>query len=435
MRTDAIVVGAGLSGLKAAELLVAAGKSVTVLEARDRVGGRVMAGQLRGCVIDHGAQWVSPRHTRLLGEARRFGMETHLQYCEGRNILSLDGRRYEFAGEVPNFPTLALVELAMLRRRWAREVKTIPSNAPWKATAKEWDSQTLETWIMKNLSTNASRAFARLVPGAYGANASEVSYLWMVEMLRSTEGLEQLMNVKNGVLDATFKGGAHQIAQKMADAHGERVILSAPVRSVEQDESGVVVKTDKGDFEAAHAIVAMPPMLCAFIDFNRLSPQQCALSQRVPQTAVIKFHIAYDQPFWRNRGYSGQVVSDELPLGHVMEGTETTLTALAYGRHALALSAMSGGERQSAVVDCLVDLFGPDASEPTGYAEKDWLVDEWSRGFAGSMSPGVLTQYGEALRTPCGRIHWAGSETATQWAGYMEGALESGERAASEVLA
>ena len=436
MRTDAVVVGAGLSGLKAAENLVAAGKSVTVLEARDRVGGRVMKGVLRGQVIDHGAQWVGPRHARLLGEARRFGMETHLQYCEGRNILSLDGQRYEFVGEVPNLPALALVELAMLRRRWNKEVKTIPSGAPWNAaSAKEWDSQTLETWIRKNLSTKASRAFARLVPAAYGANASEVSYLWIVEILRSTEGLEQLMNVKNGVLDAKFKGGAHQIAQKMADALGERVILSAPVRSVAQGDGVVVMKTDKGDFEAAHAIIAMPPMLCSMIDFNQLSPQRRALSQRMPQTAVIKFHMAFDQPFWRNRGYSSQVATDELPLSLVMEDTEAMLAGFAYGKHALALSAMGGDERQNAVVDCLVDLFGPDASEPIGYTEKDWLVDEWSRGFAGSMSPGVLTQYGAALRAPCGRIYWAGSETATQWAGYMEGALESGERAASEVLA
>jgi monoamine oxidase len=166
-----------------------------------------------------------------------------------------------------------------------------------------------------------------------------------------------------------------------------------------------------------------------------LSPQRRALSQRMPQTAVIKFHVAYDQPFWRDHGYSGQVMSDELPLGLVMEDTDTMLAGFAYGRHALALSAMGDAARQKAVVDCLVDLFGPDASEPVGYADKDWLVDEWSRGFTGSTGPGVLTQYGAALGAPCGRIHWAGSETATQWAGYMEGALESGERAASEVLA
>ena len=439
---DAIVVGAGLSGLKAASDLVARGKSVVVVEARDRVGGRTMGGELCGRAIDHGAQWVGPRHTRLLAEAKSFGLQTYPQYAQGKTILSLEGTRSEFAGAVPKMPVLALIELLLLQRRWNRDMKTLPYGAPWEAAkAKEWDSQTLESWIVKNLRTKSARAFARLVPkGSYAASATEVSYLWMMEMLRTNEGLEQLMNVEGGITDAKFKGGAHQIAQRMAGALGESVVLSVPVRTIAQDERSVTVTTDKGVFEAGYAIVAVPPGICSRIDFgDALSPQRQALSQRLPQTGIIKIHIAYEEPFWRGKGYTGQIVSSELPLGIVMEDVQEVgppmLIGFAEGAQAQKLSAMGGNERRAKVMDCLVGLFGREANDAIGYAEKDWLADEWARGYVGSMGPGVLTQYGEALRAPCGRVHWASTETALLWCGSMEGALESGERAASEVIA
>jgi monoamine oxidase len=439
---DVIVVGAGLSGLKAADVLTRAGKRVIVLEARDRIGGRVMKGELCGRVIDHGAQWVSPKQTRLLAEARRFGMETYLQYSDGRTILSLNGRRSEFVGDVPKMPVLAMIELAMLQRRWNKEMATLPEGAPWTAkNAKEWDCLTLEAWIGKNLSTQASRAFGRLIPkGSYGAHASEVSYLWMLEMLRGCGGLSHMMSVNGGITDAKFKGGAFGVAQHIADTIDGNITLSAPVEAVSQSDDHVQVKTAKGDYEAPFAVVAMPPGGCPRIHFvNCLSPDRVALQQRVPAGSIIKFHIAYREPFWRGKGYSGQIASDALPLGITMEDTQDTgpamLIGFAEGAQARALSAMDADERRAAVMDCLAALFGDEARDVIGFAEKDWGADEWSRGYVGTMGPGVLTQYGEALRTPCGRIHWASSETALNWNGYMEGALESGERAANEVLA
>lgn len=438
VKADVIVIGAGLAGLKAAHVLVDAGKRVVVLEARDRVGGRMMKGEVSGHIVDCGAQWVGPRHTRLLAEARRFEMETTLQYADGKSILSLNGSRTESAGDVPSLPSIALVEIAMLRRRWQKEVRSLPATAPWSARkVKDWDSQTLETWVMKNLSTRDSRGFARLVPAIFGANASEVSYLWMLEMLRSSDGLEHLMNVKGGVLEARFKGGAHALAQKMADALEGRVMLSAPVLEIAQDETGVVAKTGAAEFSANCIIAALAPALCAAIDFNQLSPTRRMLQHRMPHAPLTKFHVAYNRPFWRDEGYSGQVMTDDLPLGSVMEESVAPpiLVAFARGSQALALSGMDVDTRRAAVVGCLATLFGAAAADAMGYVEKDWSADEWSGGHTGTMGPGVLTHYGAALRAPCGRVHWAGSETAAQWPGYMEGALESGERAAGEVLA
>src|SRR5580658_9585910 len=145
---DAIVIGAGFAGLKAACELTAKGRSVIVLEADNRVGGRAKTGEIAGRVADYGGQWVGPRHSVLLAEAARLGIETYPQYASGKTVMLLKGRLSQFAGQVPRMSPLALLELAALQARWDREMKTVPAEAPWTAPkARAWDSQTLETWI------------------------------------------------------------------------------------------------------------------------------------------------------------------------------------------------------------------------------------------------------------------------------------------------
>src|SRR5690242_11000652 len=251
-KADVIVVGAGLAGLKAAQELVKAGRSVIVLEAKDRVGGRLKYGEVAGRNADLGGQWVGPGHSALLGEATRLGIETYKQHTEGKTVMQLMGKLVSFTGDVPKMPLLALLELYAMQRRWDREMKTVPAETPWLAPrAKEWDSQTLESWITANLRTKSARAFARLVPrGAWAVDASQISYLWFLDALRSGEGLEKLMGVKEGVLEQKFKGGMHQIAERLAAELGEHVVLGAPAERIEQGEQGAKVTTPKGAFAA-----------------------------------------------------------------------------------------------------------------------------------------------------------------------------------------
>jgi len=437
---DVIVVGAGVAGLKAAQELVAAGRSVIVLEAKDRVGGRLKHAEVAGRAVDVGGQWVGAGHDVLRGEARRLGIETYQQYETGQTVLQLLGKVVRFTGNVPKMPFLSLFELLLLQRRWDREMKTVPAEAPWTAPrAREWDGMTLESWIVKNLRTAAAREFARLVPrGAWAAEARQVSYLWFLDALRSGTGLNYLMAVKGGGLDAKFKGGMHQIARRMAEGLGERVIVNAPVTKIIQNADGAKVMTEKGEFTARFVIVAAPPGPIARIRFDPPLPaSRDGLHQRMPMGAIIKVVVAYKSPFWRAKGFSGQVATDDDTLGIVMddvaEGSAPMLLCFIEGRHALEMSAAGKDALEAKVVASLVKFFGPEAADYIAYEDNDWLLEPYTHGYVGSMPPGVMTRFGHALREPCGRIHWAGTETATEWAGYIEGGLRSGVRAAHEV--
>jgi monoamine oxidase len=439
---DVVVVGAGLAGLKAASELVARGRTVRVLEASDRVGGRAKHGEIAGRIADYGGQWVGPRHFALLAEAKRLGIETFDQYDDGQTTMQLRGRLARFAGDVPKMSPLALVELAMLQRRWEQEMRIVPPDAPWTAPkAAEWDAQTLDSWIERNVRTAEARAFARIVPkGAWAADAAQVSYLWFLDALRSGEGLASLMGVKGGVLEKKFKGGMQQIAARLADELGGAVVLGAPVRRIAQDDGGVTVETDKGAFQGRFVIVATPPGPSVRIEFRpHLPAAHDMLRQRMAMGAIIKAAVAYATPFWREAGLSGQVVTDDDTLGIVMDDAQEVgppvLLCFMEGRQAVALSGETKESRREQVVAALVRYFGEAAAKPIAYDDNDWLTEPWTHGYVGAMPPGAMTRYGHALREPFGRIHWAGSETSIEWQGYIEGAMLSGIRAAAEVAA
>jgi monoamine oxidase len=437
-----VVVGAGLAGLCAARELVRRGATCVVLEARDRVGGRTLSQPLAGDTIDVGGQWIGPTQNRLAALAAELKIERCAQYHTGRKLLSWNGRLTSYDSALPRLSILAQLELLWTDRRWKSFVEQIPPDAPWCAPrAVEWDSITFETWKRRNVRSAGARLFVDVVTRAVlTSEPRDVSFLFFLSYLRWGNGLERLISIDGGAQQERFVGGAQQIAVRLADELAGRVVLSAPVRLIEQAADGVTVHSDAGVHRARYIIVAVPPLLAGRIDYAAPLPaKRDQLTARMPLGSVIKYVASYERPFWREAGFSGEAVSDTGITTTTFDdtshdGQHAALVTFSDGAAAREWSPRTSDQRRRAVLDEFVRFFGPQAARPTGFVEKDWNTDPWSRGcYVGVTTPGTLTAFGEALREPCGRIHWAGTETATEWMGYLDGAIQSGQRASAEV--
>ncbi|MBI2823656.1 MAG: flavin monoamine oxidase family protein [Planctomycetia bacterium] len=438
------VIGAGLAGLCAARQLVRQGLRCVVLEARDRVGGRTLSQSLGRDVIDLGGQWIGARQHRLSALAAELGVERCPQYDTGTKMLSWGGRIQRYDSDLPRLSLLAQLELLWASKRLARFSRELPPAAPWTAPrARDWDSITLETWKRRNMRSGGARLFLDIVTRAvFTSEPRDLSFLYFLNYLRSGQGLESLISIRGGAQQERFVGGAQQISCRLADQLAGRVILNAPVRSIEQHDDGVVVHSDAGRFAARRAIVAVPPVLAGRIHYQSALPAaRDQLTARMPMGSVIKYIACYERAFWREAGLSGEAFSDTGPTVTTFDdtshdGAQPALVSFSDGEMARVWGALAPEDRRAAVLAEFARFFGPQALKPTDFVEKNWNDDPWSRGcYVGVTGPGTLTSFGEALRRPCGRIHWSGTETADQWLGYMDGAIQSGERAAEEVAA
>jgi monoamine oxidase len=447
---DVIVIGAGFAGLAAARTLRAAGASVVVLEARDRVGGRTLNASIGGGkVVEVGGQWVGPTQTHLLQLAADVGVDTYLTYTIGNNLLAYQGQLLPYDGASPlalppipqadlnEFLTVVLGQLDPLAKR-------IPLDTPWSTPdvdVRALDGQTLESWKLANLSTPGARFLLDLaVEAVFAAEPRDLSLLHVLFYLHSGGGLTPLVSVTGGAQERRFVGGSQLVAQRVAADLGRRVVLDSPVRRVVDFGDSVVVTTDTEVWRAGAVIVALPPTLASRLDYSPALPSaRDQLTQRYPMGSVIKCQAIYDRPFWRDLGLTGQVTSDTGPVKVTFDnsppdGTPGVLLGFVEGDEARRLTSSSLADRRAAVLDSFARYFGDAARDARGYVERDWSSDPWTRGcYAGFLPPGALTSYGPALRAPVGRIHWAGTETSDVWNGYIEGAIRSGERAAGEL--
>src|SRR5918994_1560207 len=442
---DVVIVGAGLAGLTAARELERAGASVLLIEAQDRVGGRTMAGHVAGTIVELGGQWIGPRQRRIIALAADLGVETFPTHLPGRTVFCEGGRRseYEEDGEVPFSDPAALREVEDAFEALGELARGVPADAPWRAkNAAELDGQTLETWKLGHAQSSGARYYFDLaVESLYACEPRDVSLLGVLADIASSGSYEGLFEIEASAEEFRFVGGAQEVSVRLARELEDRMLLDSPVRRVVQEQGAVLVESSRASARAEAVVVTVPPALRGRIEYvPALGPMHDGLSQRMPMGAVIKCHAVYGTPFWREAGLSGRTESDTGPCRITCDNSFSAedagvLTGFILGSDAREWGRREKGYRERAVLECFARYFGEEALDPLGYAETDWGAEVYSRGgYAGVPTPGMLLDHGPALQEPVGRIYWAGAETSPEWSGYMEGAVESGQRAAREAL-
>jgi monoamine oxidase len=448
MRTEAdvVIAGAGLAGLSAAREVAAAGRSVLVVEARDRVGGRTVGHRLRnGATVEMGGQWVGPGQTEVLDLVRELGLETFATYDDGAGILARDGGVHRYEDETLGLPEASLAEIGRVQAILEGLAADILPASPWAATqSRELDRQTFDSWLTAQTDQTHGLAYFRMLARAlFSAEAAELSLLHVLFYVASAGGIDALTLTTGGAQERRVVGGSHRISDRLAEDLGpDAVALGWPVQSIVQDAESVTVIGYGSEVIARQVIVALPPTLAGRLRYAPPLPaSRDGLTQQMPMGTVIKVQAAYETPFWRSEGLSGQALSFDDPLEVTFDnsppdGSCGVLLGFLEAGHGRDAARLEPAARRDLVLGILAKFFGEAAARPIEYVERDWAAEEFTRGcYGGRLGAGAWTAYGRALVEPVGRIHWAGAESSDVWNGYMDGAVRSGRRAAREALA
>lgn len=436
---DVVIIGAGLAGLATALELKKNNLSFVVLEARDRPGGRIESiVTAENVYIDMGAQWIGKNHYRVKKLLSQFHLHTVSTYQKGKQIYAFNEKI--FYQKWTPISVLSLLDVTLFTRRLNKISSFINPSEPWGNTfTKQFDEITVEQFLQSNMYTKAGRNYYRLfIEELLCAKLYEVSaldFFWLISSAGSIQHIKASEQL-------SIKGSAGALIKKIAVVLAEELQFESPVTMIRSEAvNKAYVYTENQCWKAKKVIIAVPANLHGRITFEPPLPaSRVQLNKRAPLPAVTKINIVYEKPFWREIGLSGVAYSDKGLIKLTVDsspkdGKRGLLTVIVSGNSARELANHSPEKRKKLVLTALTRMFGQEANKPSEYFEKNWSEEEWTRGGYGvHFTPGVITYLGKTLIKPVGPIHWAGSETATQWRLYMEGAIQSGQRAAEEVI-
>ncbi|QEW04029.1 flavin monoamine oxidase family protein [Microbacterium lushaniae] len=442
---DVVVVGAGAAGLTAANDLRKAGLSVAVLEARDRVGGRLWTDVIDGAMLEIGGQWVSPDQDALIDTLAELGLETYSRHRDGDSVyVGPDGAAVRFTGDV--FPVSPDTErvIGEITERLDAMVAEIDPDRPWAhPKADEWDAISWDAWLRAQTDDDeAVRNLAFATGSAMLTKPTHAFSLLQSLLMAASAGSYSNLVDADFILDKRVVGGLQQVPLLLAERLGDDVLLGQAVRRLAWDEDGgVTAVTDDVTVRARFAILALAPVLYPRISFDPPLPRlQQQMHQHISMGFVIKVHAVYDRPFWREQGLSGTAfspyeLSHEAYDNSIHGDPRGTLVGFVSDRNADDLFRLSAAERKERILESLSHYYGPEAKNPVVYYESDWGAEEWTRGaYAASFDLGGLSRYGADLRTPVGPIHLACSDLAGAGYQHVDGAIRMGRLAAHAIV-
>jgi putrescine oxidase len=442
--TDVVVVGAGIAGLSAARALEAAGQRVIVLEARDRVGGRVWNTEVRGQPQELGGQWIAPYQTEMHALVAELGLQLFHSYREGERVyLDGAGTAHRYTGHDAPLGASAERSYAAAAAQLDALASELDPEAPWDhPRAAELDATTFEVWLQREVEDDLARDLLRAyLSGGYLTKPSHTfSLLGGLWTIAGAGGVENLFE-PDLCLHSRVVGGSQLIPIRMAESLDHHVVVGSPVRAIRWTQDEVAVATESERLHARHAVLAIPPNLGSTIRFDPvLPPWRLRAEQGISQGSVIKVLAVYDRPFWRDDGLAGEAFApyqlvreayDNSPPG----GEPGVLVTFLAAERCEQAERMDPAARRDAVLDGLAALFGERARTPLEVIELNWSAEEWSRGaYSATFQIGGLTRFGADLRRPIGPLHWACTDIAGVGNMHMEGAVRSGRAAVAAIL-
>ena len=438
---DVIIVGAGISGLAAAKHLVKNKKKVCILEAQNRVGGRIFSKTTpSGKVIDLGAQWIGEGQSNLISLLSEYSIKKFPDIAVGKHIQFLNNELRTYTNSIPDLGIIHLIDFYLALYRIEKDGESVSLDTPYKAKyAEEWDSMTVESWAKKHIHTKSVHEILDLyMESVFAASPRDMSFLFFLSTLHNSKG--PVYGIE-GASAYRVDGGLSQLCERIAEDLKGSIILNCPVKKVSQSKEKVILQTATSSYSARKAIITIPPVLASQISFfPPLPPKRDKLHQRMPMGSAIKTFAIYKKPFWKANGFSGKIINNEGLVRLIYDGSPSdnsygALVAFVLGKRSIEAENASEASITGAVLNTLVKFLGEEAKEPDEFIIYNWNHDPWARGgYSGYMPPGVMNGLGDTVHEPTGNIYWAGDQMTSKFLGYVEGAIESGLKAANDIL-